>query len=63
MNKDRIIKVSVNNDGLDVSFAVIAIGLCVFLFHGEPDISDSLRVWAGKQAGTIHQDYKWPNDE
>jgi len=37
--------------------AILLCALLVVLFQGDPDISDSLRVWIGKAAGTIPADY------
>lgn len=42
-------------------FLVVAI--LVVLFHVDPDIAESLRVWIGKAAGTIPVDYVWTPDE
>ena len=36
--------------------------LDIVLFHGDPDISDSLRVAIGKWAGTITEPYEQPKE-
>ena len=44
--------VKMDTIGNSLSFVLVAIGLLVLLFHGDPDIAESLRVAAQKWAAS-----------
>jgi len=59
--KDHKFNISLETESWANTFFGLMLGIAVIfvLFDGEPSIAESTRVWVGKWAGTIPQDYVW----